>query len=140
MKQTNKIFNGLGFPIVLLNAKIKNTEYGEVLDVDFNKLSELVFEALIRKPSRFSGAEVKFIRNHMELSQNVFGNMLDVDRSSVGKWEAKDLKPTQMMPAVELSLRIQMAQRLRHSVDRELPFIQPGIRKKDVGKPLKLAV
>ena len=140
MKQTNKIFNGLGFPIVLLKAKTKDTEYGEVLDVDFNRLSELVFEALIRKPARFSGAEVKFIRHHMELSQNVFADLLDIDRSSVGKWEAKDLKPTQMMPAVELSLRIQMTQRLRHSVDKELPFIQPGIRKNDVGKPLKLAI
>ncbi len=71
MKPKNKIFNGLGFPFVLLSTQVKDTEYGEALDINLNKLSEFAFVALPRKPSRFSGGrsldgwEVGSKRSHL---------------------------------------------------------------------------
>lgn len=133
-------FNGLGFPVVLVNASFTDSPYGETLDINFNLLEAMVFEALIRKPTRFAGAEVKFIRHVMEMTQNVFADFLGVERSAVAKWESKDLKATGMTPATEGLLRIQMARHIKHSIDKEFPFIEPAMRKTAVGEPLELAL
>jgi DNA-binding transcriptional regulator YiaG len=139
-KRKTTEFNGLGFPIVLVNASLAMTPYGETLDVDFNRLQDLVFEALIRKPARFAGAEVKFIRLFMEMTQNVFADFLGVERSAVAKWEGKDLKATGMTPATEGLVRIQMARHIKRSLDKEFPYIEPAMRKTAVGNPLELAL
>lgn len=141
MKPKTMVFNGLGFPVVLVNVRTKETQHGEALDFNMNDLEAMVFEALIRKPARFSGAELKFVRHVMELTQAVLADLLgDVDRSAVAKWEAKDLKPTGMSAATELMVRVQMIRHLKRSLDKEFPYLEPAIRKKDVGKPLELAV
>lgn len=140
MKRKTMTFNGLGFPVVLHNVHTVETSHGKALDIDYNALQSLAFEALIRKPARLSGAEVRFIRHHMLMSQTVFADFLGVERSAVAKWEAKDLAATGMAQPTELVLRIQMVRHLRRSVDRELSFIEPGVRKKSVGKPTVLAV
>src|SRR5690606_15323339 len=114
--------------------------YGEVLDIDFNRLSTEVFEALIRKPGKLSGAEVKFIRNRMGMTQNIFADFLGIDRSSVGKWEAKDLRATGMATATEILLRIQMARHVKRSIDREILHIEPATRRSGVGKMIEIAV
>lgn len=130
-------YNGLGFPVILLGVKTKKTPYGEALDIDHEKLKRTVFRALIEKPGRFTGAEVKFIRHEMELSQEVFADLVSADRSSVAKWEKKDLALTSMAESAEILIRIEMSNfvskkdlgrlysRVRKSVrQRQQEFIQ----------------
>jgi DNA-binding transcriptional regulator YiaG len=89
-------FNGFGFPIILLNAPVK-VEYGEEIpDVNFNHIQNILFHALLLKPSRLSGAEVKFLRHYLELTQEAFSKTLKVERSLISKWESKALKATGM--------------------------------------------
>lgn len=140
MKQKNYVFNGLGFPVVLVDAPFRKTSYGPVLDVNSKRLQELVFEALIRKSARLSGAEVRFVRHYMELTQNTFADLLGVARSAVAKWESKDLGLTEMAPATETLLRIQMARHIRQSLDKAFAFIEPAVRKEETGEPLELAM
>lgn len=140
MKKGKKfLFNGLGFPIVLINPGYKKVRGEEILDIDYEKLQRSAFEALIRKPSSLSGSELRFIRLYMEMTCNVFADYVGVDRSSVGKWEKKDLAWTGMTIAAETLVRVRMTQHLKHSIDDEMPHLEPGARKQAVGSPIELA-
>jgi len=54
----------------------------------------MLFVALIRQPTRLSGAEVRFLRHHLEMTHDAFARLLKVELSLVVKWEGKDLKAT----------------------------------------------
>lgn len=138
-KGKNLEFNGLGFPVILVDPPFAHSDEGDVLDINYERLQRTAFEALIRKPASLSGAEVRFIRMFMEQSQNVFADLFGVDRSCVGKWESKDLEWTGMGVPAEMLLRTKMVQHLHKSVDDEMVFFEPGARKKVVGEPIELA-
>lgn len=129
-------FNGLGFPVILINAPIKDG----IPAVNYNQMADAVFEALIRKPGRLSGAEVKFVRMHKEMTQGAFAEMVGVDRTSVVKWEAKDLKATEMISPTEAFLRMKMANLAKMNLNSEFPVIHPAVMKKAVGKPVEVSV
>ncbi len=132
-------FDGLGFPLILLNPSYKKLRGQEILDVDFDYLQQSAFAALVRKPSSFSGAELKFVRLHMAMTQNTFADFLGVDRSSVGKWEVKDLEWTGMTIPTETLVRVKMVQYFKGSIDTEMKYLEPGARKQKVGDPIMLA-
>lgn len=158
MTKNEIIFNGLGFPLVLVNAPTK-VVFGETVpDIDFDRLERIVFLDLIFKRSRISGAELRFIRHRMGLSQADFAKELNVDRTAVSKWESKDLTSTGMEPNTEAYLRSKMVRfvsksrlmleivksigsRMHESLNRTdlfLTKIEPGICSKGVGKPIKV--
>ena len=85
-------FNGFGFPVIIRNAPVKKTRHGDVVDLDFGEIEDALFMAIAEKPTRISGAELKFVRSHMNLTQEGFAGLIGVERSSVAKWEKKDLK------------------------------------------------
>lgn len=137
-KEKQLVFNGLGFPITLMSPQYKEVRGETVLDIDYDRLQLTAFEGLLHKPTSFSGAELKFIRHHMEMTQNTFADFLGVDRSVVGKWEAADLEWTRMNIATETMVRIRMVQFLDRSIDKEMAAIEPGARKQDVGQPIEV--
>ena len=51
-------FNGFGFPVILLNAPMKVEHGEEIPDVNFNHIQGSLFQALLLKPSRLSGAMI----------------------------------------------------------------------------------
>ena len=87
------IFEGLGFPIVLINVPMRMMIGEWVLDIDLNLLQKNVLDALIHKSVPLTGAEVRFIRKYFELTTeqwvtigpsptllyNKFGNGLVID-------------------------------------------------------------
>jgi DNA-binding transcriptional regulator YiaG len=103
-KRTKKyVFEGLGFPVVLLNAPWRCV-FGEwVLDVNFNELQKIVLLALIQKKRPLSGAELLFIRKYLEMTTTTFGNLLGVSHVAVVKWENNK---SQINPATELCIRL----------------------------------
>jgi len=109
MKKTT-VFNHLGFPIRLLEWPHIETDGEFVPDVDYMKLEEIIFQLLPVKPTRLSGAEIKFVRHHLNMTQKEFAGWLedDTDPSTVAKWESADLLPTGMTKAMERSLRLQL--------------------------------
>jgi DNA-binding transcriptional regulator YiaG len=104
------IFHHLGFPIKLISCPHILVEGELVPDVDYEQLEELMFRVLPLKPTRLTGAELKFIRHHLGKTQAQFAKWLEdnVDDSSISKWEAQDLKPTGMLDSMERSLRMQL--------------------------------
>jgi DNA-binding transcriptional regulator YiaG len=109
MKKTT-IFNHLGFPINLVDWPHVEVDGELVPDVNYVKLEELMFMLLPLKPTRLNGAEVKFIRHHLEMTQKKFAKWLEdeTDDSTVAVWEKADLEPTCMSKAMERSLRMQL--------------------------------
>lgn len=63
------------------------TNYGEgVIIHDLEGLHRAIGQMLSRK-SRLTGAEVRFLRKEMELSQRGLGELLGVTDQAVAKWE-----------------------------------------------------
>lgn len=84
---------------------------GELVpDVDYVKLEDMMFQLLPIKPTRLCGAEIKFIRHHLDKTQKEFASWLEdeTDPSTIAKWESMDLEPTGMTKAMERSLRMQL--------------------------------
>lgn len=107
------VYNGLGFPVVVMGVRPRKTPYGDGLGIDHEMLRKALFKMLIEKPGRFLGAEIKFIRHEFGLSQEVFADLIFSERSSVAKWEKKDLKPTGMSESTEIMLRIEMSKQIK---------------------------
>jgi DNA-binding transcriptional regulator YiaG len=133
-----EIYNGLGFPIILVGAKKMRTPFGEALNINHVAISDKVFKLMIRKPARFSGAELKFIRHHMRLTQKSLSDLLGVERTSISKWEGEDLKVSGMPSASEGYLRVHMAKFIDADVNIELTHFESAIRQTKVGEPMKV--
>jgi DNA-binding XRE family transcriptional regulator len=101
-------------------------------------MQEQLFHVLLLKPSRLSGAEVKFLRHHLELTQDQFAKILKVERSLISKWEGKDLKVTGMSSHIEIFLRLKLAKLKDQNIDRDFAVIEPATATKTVGKPVEL--
>jgi DNA-binding transcriptional regulator YiaG len=131
-------FNGFGFPIILLNAATKVENGEEILDVNLNRIQDMLFHALLLKPSRLSGAEVKFLRHYLELTQEAFSKTVKVERSLISKWESRDLKATGMSSHVEMFLRLKLTKLKNQSIDRNFSVSEPATNAKGVGKPIEI--
>ena len=76
----------------------------------YEQLEEFMFTVLPFKPTRLSGAELKFLRHHLGKTQEQFARWLEdsADASTISKWEKEDLRPTGMLDSMERSLRMQL--------------------------------
>jgi len=109
MKKTTT-FNHLGFPVKLVNWPHIEVDGEWIPDVNYIKLEEIVFQLLPIKPTRLNGAEIKFIRHHLNKTQKKFASWLEdeTDHSTIAKWESADLQPAGMSKSMERSLRMQL--------------------------------
>jgi DNA-binding transcriptional regulator YiaG len=80
-------YEGLGFPIELIDVPMKKIMGEWVMDVDMNKFQLFIFNSLIHKPSRLTGNELKFMRKFLELTTQELGKKLGVSHPAVLKWE-----------------------------------------------------
>ena len=52
-----------------------------------DELMHLLTVAILRKPYRLEGEELRFLRKHIELTQEEFAKLLHVDKTTLSKWE-----------------------------------------------------
>lgn len=103
-----------------------------------------VFSMIPEKRGRLTGAEVRFLRSYMKLTQEAFGKMIGVDHSSIAKWEAKKQEVGGMEIQVEILMRARC--RLHSSKKAHIgeSFIEnmltDALVRKDSGEPLQLAI
>jgi DNA-binding transcriptional regulator YiaG len=72
---------------------IRKTKYGEGVSIhDLDGLHRALARALSNKPN-LTGAEVRFLRKEMGLSQRGLGELLGVTDQSVALWERKGRLP-----------------------------------------------
>ena len=91
----------------------------DVLKINYDEIAKKLFCALAFKPSKLLGAEVRFMRHHLEMTQEEFAHLLMVERSTVAKWEKFDLDPTNMDSPTEQILRLNMILRHKRNLPRE---------------------
>src|SRR5271157_2770086 len=95
-KKETFIYEGLGFPIELIDTPMKKV-FGEwVIDIDLNMLQKFVFNGLVHKPYPLTGKELKFMRKYLEMSTTEFGKKLGISHATVVKWENGETKISPM--------------------------------------------
>lgn len=113
-RKTLKYFDefGFGFQVRILNAPMVKIRGEWVLDVDQNKIQKSILSALIRKPVRLTGSEIRFIRTAFEMTLAEFGQKFDVSHPAVLKWEKVGDHFTGMNWSTEKDIRLFIASRL----------------------------
>ncbi len=97
------IYEGLGFPIRLVNVPLRKV-FGEwAIDINFNTLQEVVLRMLATKSTHLTGPEIRFIIDYFEMSYRDFAKLFGVSHVAVVKWE-KEL--SKMNPSTEAYLRL----------------------------------
>lgn len=86
--QKNYIDNGFGFPVTIGEVSMRSFQGEWIPEIDFFALESRLLYELPFKPSRFTGAEIKFIRSAKGLTLKDFGKMIGVSHVAVKKWEA----------------------------------------------------
>ena len=84
--QKRFVDEGFGFPVVLRNVEMVKVRGVWTPKVDYNHLAKVIIMALAHKPSRLTGAEVKFIRHYFKMTLTQFGNRFSVSHPGVIKW------------------------------------------------------
>ncbi len=109
-KQETFIFDGLGFPIKLINVPMKKV-FGEwAIDINMDKLMLVALEALIHKPVAMTGDELKFIRSYLHMTMAAFGKTFGVSHVAVLKWENEK---NRISPPLEICIRLYVWDHLR---------------------------
>ena len=123
-KKETFIYEGLGFPIELIDTPMKKV-FGEwVIDIDMNALQIFVFKGLLHKPCPLTGKELKFMRKFLEMSTTEFGDNLGVSHATIVKWEKEQAK---VGPIQETYIRMFLLEFLK---DKELLNLYKEIRPK----------
>jgi putative transcriptional regulator len=87
-------YEGCGLPnVFLLNGcEKKETPYGPTVSIaNVEGLHRAIADVLVDKAAPLSGAEFRFLRKLLDMSQKVCGEMFDVDPQTIAIWE-KDNK------------------------------------------------
>jgi putative transcriptional regulator len=80
----------------------RDTPYGKGVSFhDVEGLTKTICHALVKKPGKLTGAEFRYIRSNMLLSQKSLGEMMGYGEQAVAKWE----KSGKIPKAVEYFLR-----------------------------------
>jgi putative transcriptional regulator len=96
MKPNLYRFNDAGLKNVwLLNGyTIKRTRYGDAVAIqDVEGLTRVICKALVRKIGRLNGAEFRYLRLHLRLSQKALAKLLGNTEQSVANWEKRGRVP-----------------------------------------------
>jgi DNA-binding transcriptional regulator YiaG len=105
-------FRELGFPILLVNPPMINIRGHEVPDINMKMLQETLLRALVDKPARLTGAEVRFVRKYTRTTQKDLARLLgQANHSGVSQWESREDDSSGMKRPTEALLRIWMAAR-----------------------------
>ena len=74
--------------------ELQKTAYGRAVSYhDVHGLTAAICRALAAKPGRLTGAEFRYLRLHLRLSQASLGKLLGVSDQSVAGWEKRGRIP-----------------------------------------------
>lgn len=77
-----------------------DTPYGKAVQIeDGEALTHAIAHAVLRKPAKITGKEIRFLRTHFGMSQPDLAQMLGKDVQTVARWEksGKTAKTTEML-------------------------------------------
>jgi hypothetical protein len=100
------IDTGFGFPVRLTNVTMVHVRGEWIPRLDYNKLTERVLLVLSRLNRPLTGNEVRFVRQHFNLTLTEFAAKFGISHVAVHKWEQRGEKPTAMQWPTEKDLRM----------------------------------
>lgn len=106
------VYEGFGFPVILCNVPMVKVRGVWTPDVDYDALARGVLLCMAKKPSRLTGAEVRFVRQFFEMTLTKFAARFGVTHAAVVKWEKAGEEPANMTWAIEKDLRLFILDRL----------------------------
>lgn len=106
--KTQKVFvdEGFGFPVHLLNVTMVQVRGVWTPRVNYNYLAKAVMLALATKPARWTGHEVRFVRQQLKMTLQEFADRFYVTHPAVLKWESSKDASTNMNWATEKDIRL----------------------------------
>lgn len=110
MRKKAMVYKGLGFPITLVNPKIRKMAGEEVLDINMNKLQIAVLKYLIFKKTPLKGEHLRFIRKFFEMSTTEFAKKFGVTHPTILKWEKNQ---NSIAPATDFYIRLFILQHIQ---------------------------
>ena len=92
--------------IRLVNGyKVKKTPYGEAVAIeDLEGLHKEIGKWLVKAPKALTGAEFRFLRHELDMSQKKLGQILGKSEQAVGRWERSFDKPVE--PTADRFMRV----------------------------------
>lgn len=106
------LYNGFGFPVLLINVSAKIIRGRIEPDINYRSLGAAVIAALCQKETPLTGHQVKFIRQYFELSLREFAEIFGLSHPAVLKWESHGDISAEISPATEKALRLEAVFRL----------------------------
>ena len=107
MKKTSiKNFGGLTY-VTITNIPVKQTEFGDVIDMETGELEKLVAMALIQYKTPVRGAEFRVMKSAVGLSNESIAKQLGISRNTVLKWGKETAK--RLPPPYEMLVRLLVA-------------------------------
>lgn len=106
-------YAGLGFPIELKNVKMLqiNDEWHPQINV--KKVAAATMKVLLSQQERFTGNQIKFIRQYFSMSLRDFAkDVVNESHTAVSKWEKCGNEVTNMDINIEKVLRLYMHEKL----------------------------
>jgi DNA-binding transcriptional regulator YiaG len=124
----NVLYMELGFPVLLVDARMVEIRGELVPDVNSRHVQEAAFRLLVGKPGRLTGSEVRFIRKHLRMRQLDLAKVLNMaNHSVVSQWESRGEEAAGMDYNTEVLLRIWMAARIGLA-DRLLDLLEMELK------------
>jgi DNA-binding XRE family transcriptional regulator len=100
------VYEGFGFPVILLNVPVKTVRGVEVPNINYNALQLILRDLLSHKPVPLTGNEIRFIRQSLKMTLVAFAKHFGVSHAAVIKWEkSKDIF-AKITPSTELHIRL----------------------------------
>lgn len=109
MKTTTRkqfLYEGLGFPVMLVNVPMILSRGEWTPNVDYNKLQKHVLLELALKKTSLTGNELKFIRKYFRKTLADFGEEFGVTHVAVIEWEKNENNSIKMNLATEKCIRL----------------------------------
>lgn len=100
------LYEGFGFPVVLLNVPGIEVRGEWSPLVDFNKLMKTVLIVLCYQEMPLTGNQIAFIRHYFEMTGGEFGKKFGVTQPCVSKWEAREDDSAKMDAATEVCVKL----------------------------------
>jgi len=106
-------YTACGLPNVIVDGIERRVDEDgdEIVSIpNVNSLHRVIAAALIEKPSALTGAEMRFLRAEMGLTQAELGQALHREALTVGRWERGD---NEMEPMADSLIRLLAAEKLK---------------------------
>lgn len=114
MKIKKYVFSGFGFPIELKNVPAREIRGSIEPVINYKELALKLISELCsdENDAPLTGNQVRFLRNHLNMTTRQFGDFTDSTNAAVTKWEKCADDATMMSASTEKMLRLKVLEKV----------------------------